>query len=70
MDIVNTRAWRVAEVSSTNGHGSARSIAGLYSALATDGTLDGVYLLGPEMVARAARLASPIPTRAWPSATQ
>ena len=53
MGIVNTRAWRAAEVPSTNGHGTARAIARLYSALATDGTLDGVHVLGPEMVAHA-----------------
>ena len=53
MSIVNTRAWRAAEVPSTNGYGTARAIARLYSALATDGTLDGVHVLGPEMVARA-----------------
>ena len=111
---MNTRAWRAAEVPSTNGHGNARAIARLFSALATDGTLDGVHVLAPETVARAtaeqvygqdlvlerptryglgfqahharaaagprtrvpsgtsapaARWASPIPTRAWPSAT-
>ena len=35
--IVNTRAWRAAEVPSTNGHGNARAVARLYSALAGDG---------------------------------
>jgi CubicO group peptidase (beta-lactamase class C family) len=53
MEIVNTRAWRAAEVPSTNGHGNARAIARLYSALATDGRLDGVHVLAPETVARA-----------------
>jgi CubicO group peptidase (beta-lactamase class C family) len=51
--IVNTRAWRAAEVPSTNGHGNARAMARLYSALAGDGTLDGVHVLSPETVARA-----------------
>jgi CubicO group peptidase (beta-lactamase class C family) len=51
--IVNTRAWRAAEVPSTNGHGSARGVARLYSALAGDGELDGVHVLSPEIVARA-----------------
>ena len=51
--IVNTRAWRAAEVPSTNGHGNARAVARLYSALAGDGRLDGVHVLGPDMVARA-----------------
>ncbi len=53
MEVVNTRAWRAAEVPSTNGHGTARSVARLYSALATDGRLDGVHVLGPETIARA-----------------
>ncbi len=53
MAIVNTRAWRAAEVPSTNGHGNARAVARLYSALAGDGQLDGVHVLAPATVARA-----------------
>src|SRR5207248_8112438 len=41
------------EVPSTNGHGTARAIARLYSALASDGELDGVHILSPEIVAMA-----------------
>jgi CubicO group peptidase (beta-lactamase class C family) len=48
--IINTRAWRAAEVPSTNGHGNARAVARLYSALATDGELDGAHVLCPETV--------------------
>jgi CubicO group peptidase (beta-lactamase class C family) len=48
--IVNTRGWRAAEVPSTNGHGNARAVARLYSALATDGELDGVHILSPAIV--------------------
>jgi CubicO group peptidase (beta-lactamase class C family) len=51
--VVNTRAWRAAEVPSTNGHGTARGVARLYSALAGDGRLDGFRVLSPEMIARA-----------------
>ena len=51
--VVNTRQWRAAEVPSTNGHGNARGVARLYSALAGDGSLDGVHVLSPETVARA-----------------
>ncbi|MGD9933335.1 MAG: serine hydrolase domain-containing protein [Dehalococcoidia bacterium] len=47
--IVNSREWRAAEVPSTNGHGNARAVARLYSALATDGTVDGVPVLGTAM---------------------
>lgn len=52
--VVNTRAWRAAEVPSTNGHGNARAVARLFSALAGDGRLDGIHVLSPETVARAA----------------
>jgi CubicO group peptidase (beta-lactamase class C family) len=51
--VVNTRAWRAAEVPSTNGHGNARGVARLYSALAGNGELDGVHVLSPAMVATA-----------------
>jgi CubicO group peptidase (beta-lactamase class C family) len=51
--VVNTPAWRAAEVPSTNGHGNARAVARLYSALATDGELDGVHVLSPEIIGRA-----------------
>lgn len=47
--IVNSREWRAAEVPSTNGHGNARAVARLYSALASDGTLDGYRILGTEL---------------------
>jgi CubicO group peptidase (beta-lactamase class C family) len=51
--VVNTRPWRAAEVPSTNGHGNARAVARLYSALAGDGEVDGVHVLSPEIIARA-----------------
>src|SRR5262249_32292330 len=53
MGVVNTRSWRAAELPSTNGHGNARAVARLYSALAGDGRLDGVSLLSPETIRRA-----------------
>lgn len=51
--VVNTRPWRAAEVPSTNGHGTARAVARLFSALAGDGKLDGVHVLSPEIIALA-----------------
>jgi len=51
--IVNTRSWRAAEVPSTNGHGTARGVARLYSALAGNGRMDGFKVLSPEIIARA-----------------
>jgi CubicO group peptidase (beta-lactamase class C family) len=53
MGVVNTRAWRGAEVPSTNGHGNARAVARFYSALAGNGEIDGVHVLSPELIAKA-----------------
>ena len=53
MGVVNSRSWRAAELPSTNGHGNARAVARLYSALAGNGEVDGVHLLSPELIARA-----------------
>src|SRR6202042_74444 len=39
MGVVNTAAWRSAEIPSTNGHGSARGVARLYAALLEPGRL-------------------------------
>jgi CubicO group peptidase (beta-lactamase class C family) len=35
--VVNTRAWRAAEIPSTNGHGTARGVARVYTPLAAGG---------------------------------
>jgi CubicO group peptidase (beta-lactamase class C family) len=48
---LNSRGWRTAEIVSANGHGTARSIAKLYGAVARGGTLGKVRLMGPETVA-------------------
>ena len=48
MGVVNTVAWRSAEVPSTNGHGSARGVARLYAALLEPGRL-----LSPDLLAEA-----------------
>jgi CubicO group peptidase (beta-lactamase class C family) len=40
------RAWRAAEIPASNGHGNARSVARVATALACGGELDGVRLLG------------------------
>ena len=39
--VLNSAAWRTAEVPSANAHGTARGIARIYAALAAGGTLDG-----------------------------
>ena len=55
---VNTRAWRAAEMPSTNGHASARAVARIYSALACGGAVDGIRLLGMETIEHAIAEAS------------
>lgn len=48
--IVNSAAWRRAEIAAVNGHGTARSVAGLYVALTHGG------LLSPSLLAEAVRV--------------
>jgi CubicO group peptidase (beta-lactamase class C family) len=43
--VVNTPAWRSAEVPSANAHASAAGIARVYAALAEGGTLEGVRVI-------------------------
>jgi CubicO group peptidase (beta-lactamase class C family) len=53
--VINTVAWRRAQVPSTNLHATARDIARLYTAFAAGGTLDGARLLGADVLAEATR---------------
>ena len=48
--VPNERYWRGAELSSANGQGTAAAIARVYSALATDGTIEGKRLVKPETI--------------------
>lgn len=48
-----TREWRGAEIPAAGGTGNARSVARVHSAMACGGTVDGVRLLGPEILDRA-----------------
>lgn len=49
--VVNTATWRQAEIPSTNGHGTARGVARIYSALAAGGSLDGVEIVDRDVLA-------------------
>jgi CubicO group peptidase (beta-lactamase class C family) len=51
--VINTAAWRTAEIPSTNGHGTARGVARVYTALAAGGTVDGVRVVGSDALAAA-----------------
>jgi CubicO group peptidase (beta-lactamase class C family) len=53
--VINTAAWRSAELASTNMHASARGVARLYAALARGGALDGVRIADPQLLAEATR---------------
>ncbi len=50
--LVNTREWRAAEIPAGNGHGTARSLAQLYGALARGGESNGVRVMSKEQIAR------------------
>ncbi len=50
----NSPEWRSAQMPAANGHTTARSLARMYGALARGGEVDGVRLLSPEAVRRAA----------------
>ncbi|QHE66899.1 serine hydrolase domain-containing protein [Rhodococcus sp. WAY2] len=46
----NTAAWRRADLGAYNGHGNARSLARIMSAISRGGTVDGVTLLTPDTI--------------------
>ena len=47
---VNTTAWRRARLGAVGGHGNARSLCSILSAVALDGTVNGHQLLSPATV--------------------
>jgi len=51
LDVVNSAAWRRAEVPAVNAHATARSLARFYAGLLRGGELDGVRVLRAETVA-------------------
>jgi CubicO group peptidase (beta-lactamase class C family) len=50
--LVNTRAWRGAELGGGNAHTTARSLARMYGALARGGEVDGYRIVRPEALER------------------
>ena len=48
----NNAPWRSAEIPGANGHGTARSLARVYGALACGGDVDGVHVLDAASIAR------------------
>jgi CubicO group peptidase (beta-lactamase class C family) len=47
-----TERWRRADIGAANGHGNARSVARIQSAVACGGEVDGVPLLSPKTINR------------------
>lgn len=43
--VINSAAWRIAEVPSANAHGTARGVAQIYAALAAGGAMDGTRVV-------------------------
>ena len=52
IDGPNLPDWRMAEIPSANGHGSAKSLAKLYGILSNGCQRDGVSIMQPEILAR------------------
>lgn len=48
-----TRAWRAAEIPAANGHGNARSVARIASAMACGGEMNGVQLMSQATIDKA-----------------
>jgi CubicO group peptidase (beta-lactamase class C family) len=51
LTVVNSAAWRGAEIPAVNGHGTASAVARFCAGLLNGGELDGVRLVSPEIVA-------------------
>jgi CubicO group peptidase (beta-lactamase class C family) len=49
-EVANTPGWRGADMGAVNGHGNARSVARVMSAVARGGEVDGVRLLGQDTI--------------------
>jgi CubicO group peptidase (beta-lactamase class C family) len=49
---LNSTGWRQSEIASANGHGTARSVATIYGAIARGGLLGDITIMRPETVAR------------------
>lgn len=52
IDLSRTERWRRAEIGAANGHGNARSVARIQSAVTCGGEVDGVRLLSPATIDR------------------
>ncbi|GAA2640047.1 serine hydrolase domain-containing protein [Actinomadura fulvescens] len=53
MGVINSAAWREAQLPSTNGHGTARGVARVYAALVAGGTFGGVRVVDADALSAA-----------------
>lgn len=58
LGVLNSRAWRQAQIPSTNGHGTARGVAHLYSILAAGGNTEEIKLISDTLLSEATALQS------------
>ncbi|MFI0469689.1 serine hydrolase domain-containing protein [Saccharopolyspora sp. 5N102] len=49
-EAANSPEWRRADMGALNGHGNARSVARIMSAITLDGVVDGIRLLSPKTI--------------------
>ena len=49
---LNSSTWKIVEIASGNGHGNARGVARIYSALSVGGEIDGVRLMSKDSIER------------------
>ena len=52
IDTLNSSTWKIVEIASGNGHGNARGVARIYSALSVGGEIDGVRLMSKDSIER------------------
>ena len=50
IDTLNSSIWKIAEIASGNGHGNARAVTRIYSALSVGGEIDGVKLMSKDSI--------------------
>jgi CubicO group peptidase (beta-lactamase class C family) len=58
MGVMNTKRWRMAELPSTNGHGTARGVARIYHVLAQGGSYQGKRLISSSLLDEATTVQS------------
>jgi len=56
--VVNSERWRATQVPSTNLHATARGVSRLYTALAAGGAIDGITIIGADLLAEATSVQS------------